>query len=99
MHVEVVLSLRITSRPHLTSPHDGGYVSFLRRRAVLTVTRVLRAMLFAGTRMCVTHSFPIPPGETYFVPAGHLPVIEEKTVMIEFSQDTTYTNKDFIEKK
>lgn len=41
----------------------------------------------------------IKAGETYFVPPGHLPIIEEKTVMIEFSQDTTYTNKEFIEKK
>jgi len=38
----------------------------------------------------------IKAGETYFVPPGHLPIIEEKTVMIEFSQDTTYTNKNFI---
>ena len=34
-------------------------------------------------------------GETYFVPPGHLPVIEQDTVMIEFSQDTTYTNETF----
>ena len=31
-------------------------------------------------------------GETYFVSPGHLPVIEQDTVMIEFSQNTTYTN-------
>lgn len=30
-------------------------------------------------------------GETYFVPPGHLPLVNERTVMIEFSQDTTYT--------
>ena len=40
----------------------------------------------------------IKAGETYFVPPGHLPIIEEKAIMIEFSQDTTYTNKEFIEK-
>ena len=34
-------------------------------------------------------------GETYFVPPRHLPVIEQDTVMIEFSQDTTYTNETF----
>ena len=41
----------------------------------------------------------IKAGETYFVPPGHIPIIEEKTVMIEFSQDTTYTNKKFLEKE
>ena len=40
----------------------------------------------------------ISAGETYFVPPDHIPIIEEKTVMIEFSQDTTYTNKEFLEK-
>ena len=38
----------------------------------------------------------INAGESYLVPPNHLPIIEEDTVMIEFSQDTTYTNKDFI---
>ena len=38
-------------------------------------------------------------GETYFVPPGHLPVFEQDTVMIEFSQDTTYTNEDFAKPK
>lgn len=38
----------------------------------------------------------ISAGETYFVPPDHIPIIEEKTVMIEFSQDTTYTNKEFL---
>ena len=37
----------------------------------------------------------VSAGETYFVPPGHLPVIEQDTVMIEFSQDTTYTNETF----
>lgn len=38
----------------------------------------------------------INAGETYFVPPGHIPILEEKSVMIEFSQDTTYTNKNFV---
>ena len=41
----------------------------------------------------------IKAGETYLVPPGHLPVMEKSAVMIEFSQDTTYTNKEFIEKQ
>jgi len=35
-------------------------------------------------------------GETYCVPPGHLPNFKEDTVMIEFSQDTTYTNEKFL---
>ena len=34
-------------------------------------------------------------GETYFVSPGHLPAIEQDTVMIEFLQDSTYTNETF----
>ena len=34
-------------------------------------------------------------GDTYLVPPDHVPVFKKKTVMIEFIQDTTYTNKDF----
>lgn len=41
----------------------------------------------------------IKAGETYFIKSEHLPIIEEKTIMIEFSQDTTYTNKQFLESK
>lgn len=37
-------------------------------------------------------------GESYYVPPGHIPHIPEDTVMIEFSQDTTYTNEEFIKK-
>lgn len=33
----------------------------------------------------------IRAGETYLVPPGHLPVMSEDAVMVEFSQDTTYT--------
>ena len=40
----------------------------------------------------------IKAGETYFIPSGHIPVINQNTVMVEFSQDTTYTNKEFMEK-
>ena len=40
----------------------------------------------------------INAGDTYFVPPGHIPIINEDTVMIEFSQDNTYTNSNFINK-
>ena len=40
----------------------------------------------------------IKAGESYFVPPGHLPILEKDAVMIEFSQDQTY-GKEFIEKK
>ena len=40
--------------------------------------------------------YTINAGETYFVPPGHIPILEERSVMIEFSQDTTYTNKEFV---
>lgn len=40
----------------------------------------------------------INKGETYYIPPGHLPFFDKKTIMVEFTQDTTYTNKDFIEK-
>ena len=34
----------------------------------------------------------IRAGETYLIPPGHLPLVEhEPAVMVEFSQDTTYT--------
>lgn len=33
----------------------------------------------------------IRAGETYLVPPGHLPIMSEDAVMVEFSQDTTYT--------
>ena len=38
----------------------------------------------------------ISAGETYYVPPGHIPIVEEDTVMVEFSQDTTYTSKEFL---
>lgn len=41
----------------------------------------------------------IKAGESYFVPPGHIPIIEEKTVMIEFSQDKTYTSDEFLNKQ
>lgn len=46
-----------------------------------------------GTQMTIN------AGESYLVPPGHLPILSEDAVMVEFSQDTTYTNKDFQEKK
>jgi hypothetical protein len=39
----------------------------------------------------------IKAGESYFVPPGHLPVMTKGAVMVEFSQDETYTNKAFVE--
>jgi len=40
----------------------------------------------------------INAGDTYLVLPEHIPEFVEDTVMIEFSQDSTYTNKDFLEK-
>ena len=36
----------------------------------------------------------IKAGETYLVPPGHIPVMNEDAVMVEFTQDTTYTNAE-----
>ena len=33
-------------------------------------------------------------GETYLVPPGHIPIMNEDAVMVEFTQDTTYTNAE-----
>ena len=33
-------------------------------------------------------------GETYLVPPGHIPVMNEDAVMVEVTQDTTYTNAE-----
>ena len=52
-----------------------------------------------GIKMTDGTETVIKAGDTYLVPPGHLPIINKKSVMIEFSQDTTYTNKDFIENK
>ena len=38
----------------------------------------------------------VKAGETYFIPPGHRPEFNEDTIMIEFTQDTTYTNKSFV---
>lgn len=35
-------------------------------------------------------------GEAYLIPAGHLPIFVKDCLMIEFSHDTTYTNKQFL---
>ena len=37
-------------------------------------------------------------GDSYLVQPGHLPIFRKKTIMIEFFQDSTYTNKEFINK-
>ena len=37
----------------------------------------------------------IKAGETYYlVPPGHIPIMNEDAVMVEFTQDTTYTNAE-----
>merc|ERR1719162_1895378 len=41
----------------------------------------------------------IVAGDSYFIPPGHLPEFDVDTVSVEFSQDQTFTSKDFIEKK
>ena len=47
---------------------------------------------FRGT---TTHwSIRAQAGETYLVPPGHIPVMNEDAVMVEFTQDTTYTNAE-----
>jgi quercetin dioxygenase-like cupin family protein len=38
----------------------------------------------------------IKAGEAYFIPPGHLPLMSKSAVMVDFSQDETYTNKQFI---
>ena len=56
---------------------------------------------FAGVATCtpstrgVGHwSICAQAGETYLVPPGHIPVMNEDAVMVEFTQDTTYTNAE-----
>eukprot|EP00392_Amoebophrya_sp_AT5.2_P015025 g15215.t1 len=45
--------------------------------------------------------FVINAGDTYFVPPGHLPLVEgsEKAIMIEFSHETTIPTDKFIKKE
>jgi len=44
-----------------------------------------------GVRMADGTEKTIHAGETYFIPSGHLPIVEgEPAVMVEFSQDQTY---------
>ena len=40
----------------------------------------------------------VKAGESYFIPPGHLPILETDATMIEFSQDPTY-GKEFLEKE
>ena len=56
---------------------------------------------FRGFRHCTpstqhpTHwSIRAQAGETYLVPPGHIPIMNEDAVMVEFTQDTTYTNAE-----
>jgi len=44
-----------------------------------------------GIRMKDGSERVIRAGETYLVPPGHLPIMSEDALMVEFSQDTTYT--------
>lgn len=49
-----------------------------------------------GIQMQDGSKYTIKAGQSYFIPPGHLPVMEQDAVMVEFSQDTTYTeNKNF----
>ena len=51
--------------------------------------------LLARRRQHPTHrSICAQAGETYLVPPGHIPVMNEDAVMVEFTQDTTYTNAE-----
>ena len=47
-----------------------------------------------STAVWVTGRFCAQAGETYLVPPGHIPIMNEDAVMIEFTQDTTYTNAE-----
>ena len=49
----------------------------------------------ARRRQHPTHrSICAQAGETYLVPPGHIPIMNEDAVMVEFTQDTTYTNAE-----
>jgi quercetin dioxygenase-like cupin family protein len=41
----------------------------------------------------------VKQGETYLIPPGHLPSVDQDTVMIEFAQEQIYTSKEFLEKQ
>jgi len=51
-----------------------------------------------GVKLKNGNSYTIKAGESYFIPPGHLPVMDKDAVMIEFSQDQTYTNEKFMAK-
>jgi len=44
-----------------------------------------------GVKLKDGTSKTIKAGESYYIPPGHLPVMEQDAVMVEFSQDETYT--------
>ena len=57
--------------------------------------RGLRHCTPSTRRLHLTHwSIRAQAGETYLVPPGHIPVMNEDAVMVEFTQDTTYTNAE-----
>ena len=51
-----------------------------------------------GVKLKNGSSYTIKAGESYLIPPGHLPVMDKDAVMIEFSQDQTYTNEKFMAK-
>ena len=51
-----------------------------------------------GIKMSDGTTTTVRAGDIYLVEPGHLPIITEDAVMVEFSQDPTYTSKEFINK-
>ena len=47
----------------------------------------------------ICEKLQLKAGDSYLVPPGHLPTVPVDTVMVEFSQDPTYSSKEFIAKK
>jgi len=51
-----------------------------------------------GVKMKDGSSYTVKAGTSYLIPPGHLPVMEKDAVMVEFSQDPTYTSKEVMDK-
>ena len=51
-----------------------------------------------GVKMKDGSTFTVKAGTSYLIPPGHLPVMDQDAVMVEFSQDPTYTNKEVMDK-
>jgi len=51
-----------------------------------------------GVKLKNGSSYTIKAGESYYIPPGHLPVLDQAAVMVEFSQDQTYSNEQFMAK-